>query len=106
MLFQALANILDNAIKYTPANGIIQVTVTEDENQAIIYICDNGPGIQADDHEKVFQRFIRLDHSRSKPGNGLGLSLARALLHLHDATVELSGNHPGLCVKVEMPVSK
>ena len=106
MLFQALANILDNAIKYTPAHGIIQVTVAEDANQAIICICDNGPGIQADDHEKVFQRFVRLDHSRSKPGNGLGLSLARALLHLHDATVELSSNHPGLCVKVEMPINK
>ncbi len=94
LLFQALANLLDNAIKYTPIGGTISLEV-DDES---IAICDSGPGIPAAEQDRVFQRFYRLDHSRSSPGAGLGLSLVRAVAVLHGIEIELSDNAPGLCV--------
>ncbi|MEK9942328.1 MAG: sensor histidine kinase [Gammaproteobacteria bacterium] len=61
-------------------------------------MCDRGPGIATHEHDRVFQRFYRTDASRSTPGNGLGLSLARAVLQLHGAVIRLKANDPGLCV--------
>lgn len=95
LIFQAFANILDNAIKFTPENGTI--TVKMDMNgpkQIRIIIEDSGHGIKKEDLEKVFDRFYRADMSRNKAGVGLGLSLVRAVISLHkgDITLENSGN--------------
>ncbi|MGA0343128.1 MAG: ATP-binding protein [Arenicellales bacterium] len=98
MLFQSLANIMDNAIKYTPMGGRIQLRVGTREDRPFLSICDSGPGIATHEHDRVFQRFYRTDASRSTPGNGLGLSLARAVLQLHGAVIRLKANDPGLCV--------
>ncbi|MEK9784989.1 MAG: HAMP domain-containing sensor histidine kinase, partial [Gammaproteobacteria bacterium] len=87
MLFQSLANIMDNAIKYTPMGGRIQLRVGTREDRPFLSICDSGPGIATHEHDRVFQRFYRTDASRSTPGNGLGLSLARAVLQLHGAVI-------------------
>ena len=103
MLFQALANLVDNAVKYTPEGGHICLTVTAETSRGGVTVCDSGPGIASAEQEKVFQRFYRTDVSRSTPGNGLGLSLVRAVVHLHNGKVVLRDNDPGLCVQVTLP---
>lgn len=103
MLFQAVANIVDNSVKYTPIGGMISLRVSAETDNPVLEISDSGPGISSDERDKVFQRFYRTDTSRSTPGNGLGLSLAGAVLHLHEAHVALSDNDPGLCIRIQFP---
>jgi len=68
-----------------------------------VRITDSGPGIPEVDRERVLQRFVRLDATRTTPGNGLGLSLVRAVADLHGAVLTLSDNHPGLVVELALP---
>ncbi len=98
LLFQALANLVDNAIKYTPAGGGIFLALCSAGGAPQVTISDTGPGIPAEDREKVFQRFFRLEKSRTTSGNGLGLSLVAAVATLHQATIALDDNEPGLRV--------
>ena len=98
LLAQALANLLDNAIKYTPPGGVIEITATGYNGKIEISVADNGPGIPEHLRQQALERFVRLDASRSAPGSGLGLSLVRAVAQLHDAELELADNHPGLKV--------
>jgi signal transduction histidine kinase len=100
MLFQAFANLLDNAIKYTPDNGVITIRSLKQGIDWYVEIADNGPGIPKEAHEKVVQRFYRLDQSRTTPGSGLGLALVFAVLKLHKLDLSFSDNSPGLCVRV------
>lgn len=137
LLFQAFANVLDNAVKYSSDNSTIDVGIdiaadrtTKDEASArhakrstataanqdgrrhanhnhrnnayrvIVTIADHGPGLSDDEYEKVTQRFYRADNARSTPGNGLGLSLVKAVADMHDAELTLSTNHPGLVVSL------
>jgi signal transduction histidine kinase len=103
LLFQVFSNLLDNAIKYTPEAGRIWISVADQPNQIQVSISDSGPGIPLAARDKVFERFYRLEESRSTPGNGLGLSLVAAIVHLHYGQVELSDNHPGLRLCVTLP---
>jgi len=103
LLFQCIANILDNAIKYTPPDGVISVTLNE--GAGCVRVCDQGPGIPEHARDKVFRRFYRLDTSRSTVGSGLGLSLVKAVARLHTMEIELRDNNPGLCVVLKMPGS-
>ena len=91
LLFQAVANLLDNAIKYTPEKGRIDILLERDGARAKISIHDSGPGIPAGERKRVFDRFVRLESSRNTPGNGLGLSLVAAVAKLHRAEVALDG---------------
>ena len=100
MLFQAFANLLDNAIKYTPEKGLISIKSIKSGNKWSLEIGDNGPGIPEDQHEKVVQRFYRLDQSRTTPGSGLGLALVFAVLKVHGMDLAFSDNNPGLKVTV------
>ena len=100
MLFQAFANLLDNAIKYTPQEGKIHIRSYTEKRQSHIEISDNGPGIPEEEHEKVVQRFYRLDQSRTTPGSGLGLALVFAVLKLHKLDLKFINNKPGLKVRV------
>jgi signal transduction histidine kinase len=103
LLAQALANLLDNAIKYTPSGG--RVTLTGRPGP-VITITDTGPGIPAADRDRVLERFVRLGEDRSTPGNGLGLSLAQAVAKLHGARLKLEDNQPGLRISLEIPTEQ
>jgi signal transduction histidine kinase len=106
LLSQALANLLDNALKYgarPSGGGEIAVTVSRENGRAVLEVGDRGPGIPEREREAVFDRFVRLEPSRTTPGNGLGLSLVRAVAHRHSATVVLADNRPGLRVRLEFP---
>lgn len=103
LLFQALANMVDNAVKYTPAGGQASVEVTASDGAIRITVADSGPGIAADQRERVLERFVRLDATRSTPGNGLGLSLVQAVARLHGATLNLDDNQPGLRLSLLFP---
>jgi signal transduction histidine kinase len=104
LLSRALANLVENAIKYTPSPGTIAIALAATEDAAQLVIADSGPGIPADARERVFDRFVRLEASRTTPGNGLGLSLARAVIRLHGGTVALADNAPGLRAIVALPL--
>ena len=99
-LFQLVSNLIDNAIKYSPAGALLEVATEGSYNQVKFRILDSGPGIPEPDRERVFDRFVRLEADRSGPGIGLGLSLVRAIAMRHGATVSLSDNAPGLVVEV------
>jgi len=101
LLSQAVANLIDNALKY--GGGGIAIGVRQEGGRAAIEVADRGPGIAEGDREAVFDRFVRLEPSRSSPGNGLGLSLVRAVACRHGAQVTLGDNHPGLKVRIEFP---
>ncbi|HEV2302085.1 MAG TPA: HAMP domain-containing sensor histidine kinase [Stellaceae bacterium] len=102
LLSQVLANLFDNALKYA-GGGDISVRVFRAAGRAVLEVADRGPGIAEEDREIVFDRFVRLEPSRSTPGNGLGLSLVRAVARLHDGRVELGDNGPGLIVRLDFP---
>jgi signal transduction histidine kinase len=104
LLAQALSNLIDNALKYAPKNGIIEVAVRKREDgSAELSVSDNGPGISAAEKGKVVERFYRGDASRGTPGVGLGLSLVQAVAKLHGSTLELLDQAPGLSVVLAIP---
>ena len=106
---QALSNILDNALKYTPAGGAVMLRVRRRASGDIEFsVTDTGPGIPADDRDRVTQRFVRLEQSRSLPGAGLGLSLVSAVARAHRGHLELDegpggASGPGLRVALVLP---
>lgn len=105
LLFQAFANLLDNAIKYTPDDGAVQVKATLVGDTLEVEVSDSGGGIPVAEREKVFRRFYRVEASRSQqPGNGLGLSLVQAVVNLHSGKIVLADGQPGLKVCVQLPV--
>ena len=105
LLFQALTNLLDNAIKYTPAGGTVALELKRSGSTADIAISDSGRGIAEAERDKVVQRFYRLESSRSTPGSGLGLSLVKAVARLHRATLLLDDNAPGLKATLRLPLA-
>ncbi len=96
LVAQAVGNLLDNAIKYAPAPGRVSLVLERIGSGASITVIDDGPGIPAAMREKAFERFVRLDSSRSLAGNGLGLSLVKAVADLHEAHIVMEDNQPGL----------
>ncbi|MCF8504236.1 MAG: HAMP domain-containing histidine kinase [Caulobacter sp.] len=111
ILAQALANVIDNAIKYTPPGGAVMMRVRRRSSGEIEFsITDNGPGVPLEDRARVVQRFVRLENSRSEPGSGLGLSLVAAVAEAHGGRLELDegpgvydGFGPGLRVALVLP---
>ncbi|HEY8571639.1 HAMP domain-containing sensor histidine kinase [Phenylobacterium sp.] len=110
-LAQALANILDNAVKYTPAGGAIMLRVRRRSSGEVEFsVTDTGPGVPDEDRERVVQRFVRLENSRNEPGAGLGLSLVAAVAEAHGGRLELDEGPgkvgdmgPGLRVALVLP---
>jgi len=105
LLFDALANLVDNAIKHGREGGEVIVDVAHDRDGAALSVADNGTGIPITEHQHVFRRFYRLERSRSMPGNGLGLSLVAAVARLHGARIEMIDNLPGLKFRLLFPGS-
>jgi signal transduction histidine kinase len=105
LLAQALSNLIDNALKYAPVNGTIEVAaLRRSDGTAAVSVSDNGPGIADSEKSKVVERFYRGDASRGTPGVGLGLSLVQAVAKLHGSALELSDQKPGLRVAMSMPL--
>jgi signal transduction histidine kinase len=100
LLGQILANLIENALRHTPKGSDITVRLRTEQSSHILSISDAGPGISVLEREKVLQRLYRLDRSRTTPGSGLGLSLVSVISDLHDASVTLSDNNPGLTVAI------
>jgi len=96
LIFDAIANLVDNAIKHGRPGGHVVVANENIDGRPVVSIADDGPGIPAGQYEHVFKRFYRLEHSRYTPGNGLGLSLVAAVARLHGARIEMLDNAPGL----------
>lgn len=106
LLSQAVSNLVDNALKYGAADGAapqISITGAIEGGNVVITVSDRGPGIPPADRERAIERFVRLDTSRSKPGNGLGLSLVAGVMKLHDGRLVLEDNEPGLRAKLMLP---
>jgi signal transduction histidine kinase len=110
LVSQALANLIDNAIKYAGPNGKVNgipaeiVVKAGDEGERItLSVADRGPGIPDADRGRVVERFVRLEQSRSEPGSGLGLSLASAVARLHGGELTLEDNRPGLRTTIALP---
>jgi signal transduction histidine kinase len=99
-LLQLFANVLENAVRHSPQRATIQIEGRRIVDETVVSVCDNGPGIPDALRTKVFQRFFRLEPSRTTPGSGLGLSLVKAIASLHNVSVELLSNEPGLIVQV------
>lgn len=100
LLFQAIANIVDNAIKFGAPDSAIDVRLSSDQTAIVCSVRDRGQGIAADERDNVFRRFYRGEQSRSQPGNGLGLSLVHAVVALHGGRIELADANPGLLAKI------
>ncbi len=105
LLFDAMANLVDNAIKHGRDGGQVTVTVTATEGGAVMAVADDGPGIPPQEVEHVFKRFYRLERSRRMPGNGLGLSLVAAVARLHGARIDLLDKAPGLEFRLQFPLA-
>ncbi|CCA92531.1 HAMP domain-containing sensor histidine kinase [Novosphingobium sp. PP1Y] len=103
LLAQALINLIENALRHTPPGSAIEIGVRIEAGRPVAYVADNGPGIPADQRAHVLERFVRLEASRSTPGNGLGLSLAAAVAAAHRAELRLADNAPGLEVAIVFP---
>ena len=101
LIFQSLANLLDNAIKYTPQGGAVTLHVTSDADTVTLIVADSGPGVPPEEREAVLRRFYRLEPARGAPGSGLGLSLVAAVARLHEATLTLGDAAPGLVVRLQ-----
>jgi signal transduction histidine kinase len=104
LLTQMLANLVENAIRHCVRPATISMGARGDSDGALVtYVSDTGPGIPADEREKVFRRLYRLEKSRTTDGSGLGLSIVKAIEDLHHATIRLADNGPGLLVEITFP---
>ena len=104
LLFDAISNLVDNAIKHGGDRGEVGIAVSEGIDGPVLAITDRGPGIPNEERKQVLRRFYRLERSRNSPGNGLGLSLVAAVANLHGAQLRLTDNVPGLRVELHFPL--
>jgi signal transduction histidine kinase len=109
LVSQAVANLVDNAIKYSEPAGLngaksdVLLRAASEGDRILLTVADHGPGIPEADRSRVVERFVRLETSRSQPGSGLGLSLAAAVARLHGGELILADNHPGLKSTIALP---
>jgi signal transduction histidine kinase len=103
LLAQMISNLLENAIEHTPGGTSISMELNADQDRPRLVVADNGPGIPAEEGQRIFERFYRLDRSRAQPGNGLGLSLVKSICSLHGFSVRLRpGGSPGARFEVSI----
>ncbi len=100
LIVEALVNLLDNAVKFTPCGGQVRIVLGGSPGQPVILVADSGPGIGPDQRLMVFKRFHRGDTSRTTPGSGLGLSLVAEIMRLHDFSVVIGDSRPGCRIEL------
>jgi len=103
LLSQLLVNLIENAIRHCPSGTHIRIGLEHGRVGPVLSVSDNGPGIPESERENVFRRLYRLEKSRTTPGSGLGLAMVKAIAELHDASISLDDNHPGLRIAVTFP---
>ncbi len=106
LLFDAISNLVDNAIKHGGSGGEVTVMLSDSADGLLLSVADHGPGIPAEERKQVLRRFYRLERSRNSPGNGLGLSLVAAVASLHGARLGMADNSPGLLIELRFPKLK
>jgi signal transduction histidine kinase len=106
LLFDAISNLVDNAIKHGGDRGEVRITVARCVDGPVLSIGDRGPGIPFEERNHVLRRFYRLERSRNRPGNGLGLSLVAAVASLHSAQIVMADNAPGLRIELHFPIAQ
>lgn len=99
LLFEAVANLVDNAVKFTPAGGHVEIALARGERETVVCVSDTGPGVDQQETEAVLRRFYRSDKIRNTPGVGLGLNLVSAIVKLHGFRLLI---HPGPGGRVEI----
>ncbi|WP_052741667.1 sensor histidine kinase [Kiloniella litopenaei] len=104
LIAQCVSNLLDNAIKYGPENSVITIRIDNSDTHVTLSIHDQGNGIPEAEHKKVLERFYRVESSRNLPGNGLGLALVSAVIHLHNGNMKFR-NEKGFQVEVSLPIA-
>jgi signal transduction histidine kinase len=105
LLVQLFSNLIENAVVHTPGGTKIQLSLTRAGARAVARVHDDGPGVPAEEHQRLFRRLYRREASRSQPGHGLGLSLVAAIADVHGATIRLADDgKPGLTVEVSFPL--
>jgi signal transduction histidine kinase len=95
LMREALSNLIDNAIKFTPEGGVVRVMAGMESGQPVIRVCDNGAGVPSEARERIFDRYFRADRANSSRGSGVGLSIATAIAHLHGLDLRVIDNNPG-----------
>jgi len=104
LLRRMFSNLLGNALRYTPRGGSIDVSLTNADGEVVLRVADTGPGIPAEDRERVFERFVRLDPARGAGGAGLGLAIARWVAEAHSGRVQIvSSGSDGSVFAVSLP---
>lgn len=105
LLIQMLSNLIENAINHSPPSTRIVLSAELDKTAIVFAVTDTGPGIPLAERERVFEKMVRLDSSRTVPGTGLGLSMVRAIVRLHGGSIRLQDNNPGLRCEITLPKS-
>lgn len=106
LMEQALINLIHNAVKYSPERGVVTVDAVRKDNGIAVRVRDNGPGIKAENHSRIFQRFFRVDRARSRDlgGTGLGLAIVKHIVHYHKAEVNVDSTPgKGSCFEILLP---
>ncbi len=103
LLGQVMANLIENGLRHVPPGGRISVELARSAGNVVLVVGDDGPGVPASERDRVLRRLYRLERSRTSDGSGLGLSLVAAICSLHDATLLLDDNTPGLVVRIAFP---
>jgi len=106
LLFDAISNLVDNAIKHGGDRREVRIAVARCADGPVLSISDRGPGIPIEERNHVLRRFYRLERSRNRPGNGLGLSLVAAVANLHNARIVMTDNSPGLRIELHFPIAQ
>jgi signal transduction histidine kinase len=105
LLTQMTVNLVENALRHTPAGCVVRLAADEAAGRPVLTVSDNGPGVPAAERARLFDRFYRLERSRSTPGSGLGLALVQAVARLHRGEASLTGAKPGLKAQVVFPAT-
>lgn len=106
LLVQAFSNLIENAILHTPDETMVTISLRRENDEAVVTVSDDGPGVPAGEHQKLFQRFYRLEASRTRPGYGLGLALVAAIAELHDARTTIhETNGKGFSISLRLPLA-